>query len=96
MLTDHEKTNFSTLKRAANFDDLAILETHRISDGKRVVLLCAVSPPGGKRNTYDISPFAEMIDGNPYELYEPPFSGDEVGETSKKEDDSPDGVVDLT
>lgn len=81
MLRDDEKTNFDTLKRAADQGCMALLESHRISDGKRVALVCAVSPPHGEQETYDITPFAEMIEGNPFEIYEPPYNDEEKDET---------------
>ena len=64
------RTNFNTLLQAAETRDLALMECRRRSDGATVFLVCAV----GEEETgeFVFSPFAQMIDGNPYELYDPP------------------------
>jgi hypothetical protein len=93
MIPKYMKTNYETVLAAAENGHLALLESHRVSDGERVFLLCGVSPPTEEDETYSITPFAEMIDGNPFELYEPPFSEDgdtpEIGNGSscRKVDD---------
>ncbi len=92
------KNNFETIQRADDDGNLALLESHCIADGKTVYLICGIMPPeeGDDEGTYNITPFAEMIDGNPFELYEPPIGEDEVGETPEDPDDTLDGSGDPT
>lgn len=62
--------NFETMRQAAFAGDLALVSAIRKSDQQPVALVCAM-----QRNADDtISPvpFAEMIPGNPFELYEDP------------------------
>jgi hypothetical protein len=40
-----------------------------VSDGETVVVLAAVGFDGEE---YGITPFAEMVNGNPFEMYLPP------------------------
>jgi hypothetical protein len=87
-LSEYEKKNFETIQQAHEDGNLALLESHRVSDGKRVALICGVAPPTEEDETYNITPFAEMIDGDPFELYEPPFPEEEIGEASEDADDS--------
>lgn len=61
--------NLETLKRVFANGDAALVECKRVSDGAVVAMLCAVVFDG---NQYNITPFAEMVNGNPYELYLPP------------------------
>ena len=95
MIPEYMKRNFETIQRADDAGHLALLESHRIADGETVYLICGVMPPeeGDDDGTYDITPFAEMIDGNPFELYEPPFGEeDETDETPKQPNDTPNNV----
>lgn len=62
------RANFDTILRAARNNDLALIEAKRDSDGKEVVLLCAVA---SDEEEYNITPFAEMCSGNPFEDYIP-------------------------
>jgi len=68
-LNEAEKANFETLQGAFEDGNVALLETTRIDDGSRAVLLCAI---GYVDEEYLFTPFAEMVDGNPYEIYTPP------------------------
>lgn len=61
--------NLETLKRAFHQGDAALVEARRASDGVVVALLCAIRREG---DTYVVAPFAEMVNGNPYDLYEAP------------------------
>ena len=88
-LSEYEKKNFETIQQAHKDGNLAILESHRISDGTRVTLICGIAPPSEEDETYNITPFAEMIDGNPFEIYEPPFTEEEIGEEPEDGDDTP-------
>jgi hypothetical protein len=61
--------NLETIKRAARGNDLALMECVLNSTGERVAVLCAVARQGGE---YNFSPFAVMMNGNPYEMLTPP------------------------
>lgn len=68
-LKEGDKANFRTLLRAARGNHLAVLETTRKADGSYVALLCAVVWNG---TDYEITPFAEMLPGDPFEIYTDP------------------------
>lgn len=70
-IPEHHKENFKTLTRAFEAGRAAIMECTRKSDGKVVALLCAVGTD--EEGLYAFTPLAEMMDGNPFELYEPPL-----------------------
>jgi hypothetical protein len=63
------KANLDTIIRAAKADDLSLIECRRRSDGETVVMLAAV---GWEDGEYTFTPFAEMANGNPFALYDPP------------------------
>lgn len=65
-----DRANFNTLLAAAVQGDLALVSAIRRSDGKNVALVCAMSTNEDK--TISPVPFAVMIEGNPYEMYEDP------------------------
>lgn len=69
MVNDQHKANIETLQLAFDLGDTALVECQRIADGATVVMLCAVGRDG---NEYAITPFAEMVEGNPFDLYLPP------------------------
>lgn len=60
------KLNFETLKCASQAGNLALVSAVRLEDKKPVVLVCAVSA------SFQITPLAVMIDGNPYEMFRDP------------------------
>lgn len=64
------KHNYDTLLQAAENGDLALMSAIRKSDQQPVALVCAMN----RHENEDISmvPLAVMVEGNPYELYEPP------------------------
>ncbi len=66
MITPGYRNNFATLQRATHDQRLCAVQSTRKADQASVVLICAVNPDGG------LAPLAEMISGNPYELYEDP------------------------
>ena len=76
------KTNHETLIRAFRNGDTALLECTRLRDNATVVLLCALHKEGDE---IVMSPFAEMIDGNPYELYRPPLKDETEGEQHEQD-----------
>jgi len=69
-----DEANFKTLLRAAKSGHLALMEVRRRADGKVVAAVCAVGwdPDEGKNGTYELTPFAIMVEGNPFELFDPP------------------------
>ena len=68
------KANFETLLEAFRCDDVCLAECTRKRDGATVNMICAVAWDG---EAYALTPFAEMVDGNPFELYDPPEVGDD-------------------
>jgi hypothetical protein len=69
MISDAHRSNLETLQRAFDNGDAALVECQRVADGETVVTLCAVGRDGEE---YVITPFAEMVGGNPFDLYRPP------------------------
>jgi len=68
-LTAGYRHNFATLQKAAENEDLCLVSAIRKSDQAPVALVCAhmVDETGVR-----LVPLAQMIEGNPYELYEDP------------------------
>ena len=69
-LADADKANFETLREACGNGDLALLSAIRKSDGKNVSLVCAMSDDG-EGNALMV-PLAVMVEGDPFEDFEPP------------------------
>lgn len=69
MLKPHDRSNFETLARAFACGDSALVEVQRIADGVVVAAICAVSRDG---DLFTVTPFATMVEGNPFELFLPP------------------------
>lgn len=61
--------NFDTLSRAFNLGHAALMEVRERTTGATRYAVCAVGREGGQ---YTFTPFALMVDGNPFELFEPP------------------------
>jgi hypothetical protein len=69
-LDEADRTNFETLKRAHRAGNLALVSAIRRADQAPVALVCAM-----QRNDDDTItpiPFAVMVEGNPFELFEDP------------------------
>jgi len=64
------KKNFNTLRSAFHFEDVALMECRRRKDGKIVAMICCVDID--KDKNFSFTPFAEMINGNPFDMYDPP------------------------
>lgn len=64
------KVNFDTLLRAAKNGYLALVECTDAKTGDIVIVLCATAPRGD--GTVEISPFAKMFNGDPFEELIPP------------------------
>lgn len=69
MLKPHDISNFNTLSRAFARGDSALVEVQRVDDGAIVAAICAVGQQG---DLWIVTPFATMIEENPYELFHPP------------------------
>jgi len=72
-LREGDKHNFQTLLRAAGNRDIILIESRRKSDGRYVALLAATYQEPGPGGQFVIVPLGEMVDGDPYELYEDPM-----------------------
>lgn len=72
-LNHHDRANFTTLRIAAAQGQLALIES-RDAQWRYVALVCALQEnPDG---TITPVPFAEMVRGNPFELYADPTAGE--------------------
>jgi len=69
-LADAHKANFETLERAFKNGDLALVSAIRKTDKQAVALLCAMQV--NEDETITPVPLAEMVNDNPFELYEDP------------------------
>ena len=63
--------NFDTLKRGAANDDLALMSCIERATQKPAVLVCCVAVE--MNGEYTFTPMARMLDGNPYEDFQPPM-----------------------
>lgn len=69
MLSPADTSNFATLTHAFDAGNVALLQVRRIADQKPLAAICAVHGDG---KDFVLSPFAVMIEGNPFELFDPP------------------------
>lgn len=69
MLKEHDRTNFSTLARAFDSGHIALVEVQRVADGAVIGAICTV---GYQDGLFELTPFATMVEGNPFELFDPP------------------------
>jgi len=69
-LTEEHKVNFQTLKLAVEYEDVSLVSAIRKSDGLPVALICAMNHLADG-NVVPV-PLAEMINGNPYDMYYDP------------------------
>lgn len=69
-LAKGHKANFETLSRAFANQDIALVSAIRKADQQPVALICAMQRNDDK--TITTIPLAEMVNGNPFELYEDP------------------------
>ena len=65
-----DKANFAQLQRAAKNRQLALVSAIRKSDGANVALVCAMQM--NDDDTITPVPFAVMVEGNPFELFDDP------------------------
>jgi len=69
MIPQPYRDNFSTLQRAFGAGDACLLECQERATGKPVYVLCAVNC---REEEYELVPFAQLFDDNPYERLTPP------------------------
>jgi hypothetical protein len=69
-LRQGDQANFTSLLKAATYRDLALVSAIRKTDQKPVALVCAMSR--NDNGTITPVPFAVMVEGNPFELFEDP------------------------
>lgn len=65
-----DRMNFETLLRAASDGVLALVSAVRKADQQQVALVCAMQT--NRDDTITPVPFAVMVEGNPFELFEDP------------------------
>lgn len=70
MITEGYKSNFETLKRAADDGNLAIMDCQDKVTGEQVIVICAVGFDGVE---YQLVPLAKMFNGNPFDELNPPL-----------------------
>jgi len=69
-LRSGDRTNFDTLLRAADDGALALVSAIRRADQQPVALVCAMQQ--NEDNTITPVPFAVMVEGNPFDLFDDP------------------------
>ena len=69
-LTQPQRANFETLRRAVGNEDIALVSAIRKVDGKSVALVCAMQH--NDDGTLTPIPLAVMVEGNPFEDFEDP------------------------
>jgi len=69
MIPQPYQDNFNTLHRAFDAGDTCLLECHEHATGKPVYVICAVNRRGEE---FELVPFAQLFNDNPYELLSPP------------------------
>ena len=69
MIPQGYRDNFTTLQRAFDAGDACLLECHEQATGKPAYVICAVNRRGEE---FELVPFAQLFDDNPYELLSPP------------------------
>lgn len=72
MLREADIANFETLAKAFSRNHAALVEVRRAADGAVVAAVCTVGREG---RMFVITPFAVLVEGNPYELFDPPAPG---------------------
>ena len=69
MIPQPYRDNFNTLNQAFSDGATCLLECHERATGGPVYVICAVNRRGPD---YELVPFAQLFDDNPYELLAPP------------------------
>lgn len=73
-LSDTNTERFAILEGAFQVGQVALMDVQRKSDGKSVAVICTYVENG---DGYQFVPVAEMIEGNPFDGYNPPNQGGE-------------------
>jgi len=77
MLRNSDIRNFNTIKMATLANQICLMDVQRRSDGKKMAAICAVNiEENGDRS---FVPLALMVEGNPYEMFNPPLVGSRTG-----------------
>ena len=76
MIPQSHRDNFDALNRAFGDGAVCLLECHERATGKPVYVICAVNR---RSPDFELVPFAQFFDVNPYELLAPPV--DDLGDT---------------
>lgn len=66
------KDNYQTLLKAIAANRTCLVRTTRSNNGEEVTLICVINPAEDDPESIEMVPVAEMIEGNPYELFDPP------------------------
>lgn len=69
MIPQPYRDNFNTLQRAFGDGAACLLECREQATDTPVYVICAVNRRGEE---YELVPFAQLFDDNPYELLSPP------------------------
>jgi hypothetical protein len=78
-IPEYVKKNFETLLRAFDDGTICLVSAVRKADSAPVVLLCAM---GYDEKDFYPTPFAVMMEGNPYELFYDPTAYEPSVETT--------------
>ena len=91
MLSEVQTNNFDTLIHAVENHDVALMECTIKATGEKVAVICASYKDEEGRQVF--VPFAQLFNGDPYEILEPPGGAEEVepgaenGRATSGEDD---------
>jgi hypothetical protein len=69
MIPQPYRINFNTLNQAFSEGAACLLECHERATGRPVYVICAVNHLA---EDFELVPFAQRFDDNPYELLAPP------------------------
>jgi hypothetical protein len=69
MIPQPHRDNFATLNRAFTDGAACLFECQERATGRPVYVICAVNRRGPD---YELVPFGQLFDDNPYELLSPP------------------------
>ena len=70
-IVQKHKSNFDTLTRAFENDQVCIMDCVEKASGEHVAVICAVAKQGEE---FALTPFARFFNGNPFELLIPPIA----------------------
>ena len=70
-----QKPNFETLVKAIKEDKVCLMECTLKSTQEKVAVVCAVNIDEATEE-FEMVPFALFLNGNPYELLDPPMTNE--------------------